>query len=125
MKSGKFSARSRSDSFRFSFNGLKSLYKNEHNARIHLIAAVVALLTGLILKIDILEWCLLLTVTGIVFITELLNTSLEALSDIVEPEWNEKIRQAKDYAAAAVLISAILSVIVGGLIFLPKLIGLL
>lgn len=125
MKSGKFSAKSRTDSFKFAFNGLKSLFKNEHNARIHIIAGIVALTTGLILKIDILEWCLLLIVIGIVFITELLNTSLEALSDIVDPEWNEKIRHAKDYAAGAVLISAILSVIAGILIFLPKLISLI
>lgn len=125
MKSGKFSARSRPDSFKFAINGLKSLFKNEHNARIHLIAAIVALTTGLILKIDILEWCLLIIVIGIVFITELLNTSLEALSDIVDPEWNEKIRHAKDYAAGAVLISALISFVVGVLIFLPKLITLL
>ena len=80
---------------------------------------------GIILKINHYEWSLLIIVTGIVFLTELLNTSLESLSDIIDPEWNEQVKKAKDYAAAAVLISAIISVIVGGLIFIPKILDLI
>jgi diacylglycerol kinase (ATP) len=124
MKNYKFSARSRSESFRFAFSGLSSLLKNEHNARIHLLAAIIAITSGIILRIDNFEWCLLIVVIGIVFLTELLNTSLESLGDAVDAEQNERIKKAKDYAAGAVLVSAVLSVIVGGLIFLPKLISL-
>jgi diacylglycerol kinase len=124
MKIKSFSARSRSDSFRFAFSGLASLLKYEYNARIHLIAAAVAVIAGLILKIDLTEWCFIVIVIGIVFLTELLNTSLEALGDAVDPELNERIKKAKDYSAGAVLISAIISVIVGGFIFLPKLASL-
>jgi diacylglycerol kinase len=122
MKPGKFSIRSRSDSFRFAINGLISLFKNEHNSRIHLLAAAIAITAGIILKIDLYEWCILIIVTGLVFLTELLNTSLESLGDAVDPDLNEKIRKAKDYAAAAVLISAIVSAFVGVIIFLPKII---
>jgi diacylglycerol kinase len=125
MNSDKFSMKSRLESFRFAFNGISSLLKNEHNAWIHLLAAVVAVATGIILKIRPGEWCLLIMVIGLVFIAELLNTSLEAIADAVDPEWNEKIRKAKDYSAAAVLISAIISVIVGGLIFIPRLLQLI
>jgi diacylglycerol kinase len=121
MNSDKFSVKSRFESFKFAFSGLSSLIKNEHNARIHLIAALIAVIVGIILKISLTEWCILTIVIGLVFITELLNTSLENLADIVDPEWNAAIRKAKNYAAAAVLISAIVSVVVGALIFIPRL----
>ncbi|MCX6254470.1 MAG: diacylglycerol kinase family protein [Bacteroidia bacterium] len=122
MSSNKFSLKSRFRSFRFAFNGLWSLLKNEHNSRIHFLVAIVAIALGIILKVTIFEWSLLTMVIGIVFLTELLNSSLETLADFIDPEWNEQIRKAKDYAAAAVLISAIISVVVGGLIFIPKVI---
>jgi len=109
----------------FAFSGISSLLRNEHNSRIHLLAAVIAVTAGIILKITFSEWCLLIIVIGLVFISELLNTSLETMADIIDPEWNEKIRIAKDYSAAAVLIAAFISVIVGGLIFIPRLISLI
>lgn len=121
MKSNKFSLRSRLGSFRFAFNGLWSLLKYEHNSRIHVLAAIIAIAMGLIVKLNYFEWSLLIIVTGIVFLTELLNSSLESLADHIDPEWNELIRRAKDYSAAAVLISAIVAVVVGSLIFIPKL----
>ena len=125
MKSDKFSLKTRFESFKYAFHGLWLLLKNEHNTRIHFLAAIVGLAMGLILKIDLHEWCLLVIVIGLVFLTELLNTSLETLADVVDPEWNKRIRKAKNYAAAAVLISAIVSVIVGGLIFIPRLLDLI
>ena len=125
MNTNNFSLKSRFESLKFAFHGLVSLLKNEHNSRIHFLAAIVAITTGIILKINPFEWYLLIIVIGIVILTELLNSSLETLADIVDPEWNEKIRKAKDYAAAAVLISAIISVVVGGLIFIPKILVLL
>ena len=125
MNSEKFSARSRFGSFRFAIKGLLTLLKYEHNSRIHLLAALAVIAAGIVLKISMPEWCLIIIVTGLVFMAELLNTALEEMSDIIDPEWNEKIRKVKDYAAAAVLISAIVSVVVGGLIFIPKILDLL
>jgi len=116
--------KSRFNSFRYAFNGLRSLIRNEHNARIHLMALLGVIILGIILKISFPEWCLLSIVIGLVFVAELFNTALETLSDIVEHEWNDKIKNVKDYAAAAVLVSAIVSVIVGGLIFIPRLLDL-
>ena len=101
------------------------MVKNEHNSRIHFLAAIIAITMGIILKINTYEWSLLIIVIGIVFLTELLNSSLETLADAVNPEWNEKIRKVKDYAAAAVLISAIISIIVGAFIFIPKILELI
>lgn len=120
MKANKFSIKSRLGSFKYAFRGFWSLLKNEHNSRVHFFAAIVAIVIGLILKINTFEWSLLIILFGIVFLTELLNSSLETLADLVDPEWNERIRLAKDYAAAAVLVSAIIAVLVGGLIFIPK-----
>lgn len=125
MTSGKFSFKSRLKSFRFAFHGLWSLLKNEHNSRIHLLAAAIAVVIGIVLKINALEWCVLAIVIGLVFISELLNSSLESIADIVDPELNEKIKNAKDYSAAAVFISAIIAIIAGGIMFIPKIIALL
>lgn len=122
MKTKSFSARSRSESFRFALSGLASLMKYEPNARIHLFAALVAVIAGLVLRIDLTEWCFIVLVTGFVFFAELINTSLEVLGDAVDPEWNERIKKAKDFSAGAVLISAFVSVVIAGLIFLPKII---
>ncbi len=125
MKPKKFSLKSRFGSFKFALNGLCSVLKNEHNSRIHLLVAIFAVVLGIILKLNRYEWSLLIIVIGTVFLTELLNSSLESLADIIDPVWNDQIRKAKDYAAAAVLISAIISVIVGGLIFIPKILDLI
>ena len=124
MNPNRFSLKSRFKSLKFALNGIWSLLKNEHNSRIHLLAAIFALTLGIILKLNYSEWCLLLIVICIVFLTELLNTSLESLADLIDPEWNEKIREAKDYSAAAVMISALVSIVVGCLIFIPKLMEL-
>lgn len=121
----KFSVKSRFKSFRYAFNGLKSLLKYEHNSRIHLLAAFVVVVAGLFLKLNLYEWALITIVTGLVFVTELINSALESLANRVDPEWNEYIMKSKDYAAAAVLISAILALITGCLIFIPKIITLL
>jgi diacylglycerol kinase len=125
MNPDKFSLKSRLGSFKFATHGLVSLIKNEHNSRIHLLAAFAAILIGIILNLNQYEWALLIVVISIVFISELLNSSIESLADHINPEWNELIRRAKDYSAAAVLISTVVAIVVGGLIFLPKIFDLL
>jgi diacylglycerol kinase (ATP) len=125
MKSDKFTFKSRFGSFRFAFNGIWSLLKYEHNSRIHLIAAIISLVMGIIFKLNLSEWSLLIMIIGLVFITELINSSIESLADRINPEWNEQIRNAKDYAAAAVLVAAVIAIAVGCLIFIPKLSALL
>lgn len=125
MNPDKFSLKSRLQSFRFALKGLRSLLKYEHNSRIHFIAAIAVIILGLIMKINLTEWSLLIIVTGMVFITELFNSSLESFADSIKPEWNDMIGKAKDYSAAAVLIAAIISLAVGVIIFAPKLLDLI
>ncbi len=112
---------SRLKSFSYAWNGLIKLFKNEPNAQIHLLAAFVATIFGLFLRIRPVEWISLAMVIALVIMAELLNTSIEKLADAVMPKRNEKIGMAKDFAAGAVLIAAVLAVIVGAIIFIPKL----
>ena len=125
MKPKKFSLKSRFGSFKFAFDGLLFLIKNEHNSRIHLLAAIAVIILGIIVKLNQIEWSLMVIVIGLVFLVELLNSSIETLADLINPEWNELIKRAKDYGAAAVLISAIIAMIAGVLIFIPKLLALI
>ena len=119
--SGKFSIAGRMKSFTFAFNGFANLIRNEHNARIHVVALLAVFVAGILLKIEAMQWVAIAIVSGLVFMAELFNTAIEKLADMVEPAWNEKIGQVKDYSAAAVLIAAIIAVVVGGLIFIPEL----
>ena len=123
-KKENFSIKKRLQSFLFAIKGVKNLIINEHNARIHLTALLVVIGLGLFLKLELMEWVAITIVSGIVILTELINTAIENLADIVEPKWNEKIGKIKDYSAGAVLVAAIVSVIVGGIIFIPKFLAL-
>ena len=79
------------------------------------------LLAGVLLKLPSIEWIICILLFGIVLISELINTAIESTVDLVSPEINPLAKQAKDIAASAVFVSAIISVIVAGFIFLPKL----
>ena len=106
-------------SFRYAFDGVKTLWREEHNFRIHIFAAVLVLILGFIFHISILEWISIILASGFVIGAEILNTSIENLADFVSPEKHHEIKKIKDLAAAAVLISAIVALIIGTLIFLP------
>ncbi len=108
-------------SFSFAFEGLKSASKNEPNLRIHLLFAVIVISLGLVLKLKALEFAIIILTISLVITLELINTMLEALVDLVSPEIRPAAKLAKDVAASAVLVSAITSIIVGLLIFLPRL----
>lgn len=122
--SNRFSLSERIKSFKYAFAGLKTLFVEEHNARIHLLAAVSAIVLGLALKISAYEWIFLVGAISLVFISELFNTSLEALADFVSPEKHPQIKKVKDLTAAAVFISALTALITGIILFLPKIIHL-
>jgi len=112
-------------SFKYAFEGIKLTFKNEPNFRIQLILALLSTFLGIILKISQTEWLILITVIFLVLLLELINSSLEALVNLVSPEINEKAKIAKDTAAGAVLVASVLSLIIGIVLFLPKIITLL
>lgn len=110
------------NSFKFALKGLRFFFQTQNNARFHLLAAIAALMASYYFKISNMEWCLVVFCIGIVLASEALNTSIEQLTDLVSPEWNAKAGLVKDLAAGAVLISAFTAFIIGGIIFIPKVI---
>jgi len=120
----KFSVAERLKSFRYAFNGISDLILYGHNFRIHLVILMAVIAAGIIFRISITEWMAIVLVSALVLVSEGFNTSLEHLSDAVSAESNEKLRRAKDVAAAAVLISALAELITGLMIFVPELIEL-
>lgn len=112
-------------SFMYAFEGIRTALKEEPNFRIHFAISFVALILAYILKLTKVEWLILLTTIFLVLVLELINTTLEALVDIVSPETHPKAKIAKDVAAAAVLLSAIFAVIVGAVLFFPKILSFL
>jgi undecaprenol kinase/diacylglycerol kinase (ATP) len=112
-------------SFTYALRGISTLFKEEFNARVHFLAAMVAVVLGFILKVVWFEWVILVLVIGGVFAMELINTSIEGLADLYSRELNPKIKKIKDLSAGAVLVAAITALIVGVIIFLPKILSLL
>jgi diacylglycerol kinase len=121
----KFSINVRLKSFKNALSGLSCLLKYEHNARIHLFILIIVLLAGIFLRISSSDWIAIILATGLVFASECFNTAIEYLSDAISEDYNEKIKKAKDVAAAGVMISAIISVIIGLIVFLPEIYRLL
>ena len=111
-------------SFKYAINGIKTATKKEPNFRTHLIVALATLITAYIVGFTTPEWLLLAFTISLVFILEFINTALESIVDLVSPEISPKARVAKDVSAAAVLLSAILAVIVGAVLFIPKVLQL-
>lgn len=120
-KQKKFSIKSRLASFKYAFDGYKTLLIDEHNARIHLFAALMVIVAGFYFKISNTEWLFIIACISLVFFAELVNSSLENIADFISPEKHASIKKIKDLAAAAVLTIVIASVIIGAIIFLPKL----
>lgn len=115
-----FSFRERLRSFGFALNGLYLLFKEEHNARIHLVFSFVAIFLGLFFRISRTEWMFVVLSIGLVFVAEIMNSAIERLADFVTKEKHKAIQQTKDLAAGAVLVSAISALVAGLFIFVPK-----
>jgi|SRR5581483_11779905 len=108
-------------SFRFAAAGLRYLARTQPNFRVHLAIGVAALTTGVALEISAVEMVELLLTIGLVLVAEALNTAIEAAVDLASPEFHPLARIAKDAAAAAVLIAAIVAVLVGLVVLGPRL----
>lgn len=124
MKQQRFSISKRLKSFKYAFNGLRILIKEEHNARIHLFATVCVIIAGLFFNISMNEWIGVIFSIGLVFSLEIINSSIENIADFISPEKHEMIKKIKDLSASGVLISAITALIIGLIIFIPKILKL-
>ena len=107
-------------SFKYAFQGIASAFKTERNMKIHVTAVVLVTIAGLFFYFFIIDCLFCIFLFGMVISLELANTAIETTVDIAMPEKNEKAKLAKDIAAGAVLVCAFISVIIGGMIFVPK-----
>jgi diacylglycerol kinase len=97
----------------------------QHNAWIHSIATGVVIAAGFFFHLSPSEWCWIVLAASIVWTAEALNTAFEFLADAASPNFHPRVRDAKDVAAGAVLITAVASLVIGAIIFWPHLMGLL
>jgi len=102
------------------FNGIRKAFQTERNLRFHFFAAIIVTFSGIILSLSILEWVGIIFSIGLVICAELFNTSIEKLVDLFSPQFDKKAGLVKDISAGAVLFATIISIIIGLIIFLPK-----
>jgi diacylglycerol kinase len=112
-------------SFKNAFAGLRWAFATQPNFLIHAFFAIFALLLGAILKISQTEWLILTFTIVWAFSIEMANTALEAICDLITTEWRREIKIAKDVSAGMMLLVAFGSIVVGLIIFAPKLVALL
>lgn len=110
-------------SFGYAFEGIFTGIKKERNMKIHCLAMLCVMVAGLVLRISIAEWCICLVLFGLILSLELVNTAVEAVVDLVTEEKKPLAKIAKDTAAGAVLIAAIMAAGAGLLIFVPKILA--
>ncbi|MEG1501250.1 MAG: diacylglycerol kinase family protein [Clostridiales bacterium] len=109
-------------SFHYAINGIFYAFAKERNMKIHGCIMVLVIILGFYLQIQTTEWLFLIITSGLVIALELINTSIEALVDLVTEEYRHFAAVAKNVAAGAVLFSAFIAIIMGLIIFLPYLI---
>jgi diacylglycerol kinase (ATP) len=109
------------ESFRFALSGLGYALRTQRNTRIHLTIAAAVVALGLWLDISSVQWAVLALTIGFVLVSEMLNTVAETLVDLVSPGYHPLAKIIKDVTAAAVLLAAIVSVVVGLLVLWPLL----
>ena len=110
------------NSFKYAWQGIIQSYKGEQNLKIHTFIAILVIVFGFFLKISYEEWLICLVLIGLVLMSEFINTAVEYVVDLASPEVQPLAKAAKDPAAAGVLMMAIISAVIGLIIFVPKLI---
>lgn len=117
----KVKAKKITNSFKYAFEGFKTSFKEEKNMKFHILIMLITIIFGIFFSISKTEWIICVILFGLVISSELFNTAIENLVDLVTKEKHPLAKTVKDVSAAAVLTNAIVSVIIGLIIFLPKL----
>lgn len=112
-------------SFGYAFHGLWYALRTQRNVRVHLAAAILVTIAGVLLHLSALEFALIYVAIAGVFIAEMFNTVIEICVDLAKPEYHPLARIAKDVAAGAVLLSALLAVVIGLFVLGPHVWALL
>jgi diacylglycerol kinase (ATP) len=116
-----FSLKKRGNSFRYAFEGIKTFFQEEHNVWIHLAATILVIVLSFVFPVTRMEALALVLTVGFVWVAEIFNTAIEKMMDFISVEKNQQIKTIKDLSAAAVLIAALIAVITGCFVFIPKL----
>lgn len=111
-------------SFGYSFKGLRTVFREEQNLKIQFFAAIIILILAWYFSVDRLELIILILSMGLVILAEVLNSAVERVTDVLKPRINDYVKEIKDIMAAAVMITAITSIIIGILIFYPHILKL-
>ena len=106
-------------SFYHAIRGILRMIHCQHNAWIHAAATLVVLGAGFLFHVSSAEWCWIVLAISIVWTAEALNTAFEFLADAASPDFHPLVRDAKDVAAGAVLITAIAATVIGAIVFWP------
>ncbi len=120
MKKQQSFFKSRLDSLKYASNGALLLIKTESSIKVQVVLAIVAIIAGFYFDISSTEWIIQILVIALVLSIEGLNTALEKLADYVQPEYDTKIGLLKDIAAGAVFFTAIAAILIGCIIYIPK-----
>ena len=114
----------RGQSFKYAWEGVISFLRAEHNAIIHLLASITVVCLSIIFRVTSTEAIALILSMGFVWVAELFNTAIEKIMDMVSIEKHSRIKLIKDVSAAAVLMAAVCALLVGCIVFIPKIPGL-
>ena len=117
----KFDPGMRIKSFGYAFHGLKIVAGSQHNFWIHLVVACLVVISGIVVRLTTMEWCIIVITIFLVLAIEVIHSAIDKLVDFVSPGFHQQAGLVKDISAAAVLLTAIAAVVVGLIIFLPKL----
>lgn len=125
MKNNSFKSENFFKSQGYARNGIKLIFRNERNFKIELVFAVFVTILGFLFGINHFEWISIALVISMVLTSEVINSAIEALCDTVSQDFKINVKYAKDVSAGAVLVSVVVSIITGIIIFLPYLVELI
>lgn len=111
-------------SVRYAFRGIWILVTTEDSIKVQVTVALLATIFGFYFEISIVEWMLQVIVIGLVFMAEAANTAIEKIANFIHPEYHKKIEVVKDVAAGIPGFAALISLIIAGIIYIPKIIAL-
>lgn len=103
------------EKFKPAFTGVVLCLKDK-SVLIQCVLAICAILVGIVIQFNVKEWMMIVICIGLVLVTEILNTAIEELCNLVDPNYNLKIKKIKDLSAAAVLVASATAVVVGFMI---------
>ena len=113
------------ESMGHAIDGIQYTTNHERNFRIEILFAIATIITSFILKVSLIEWAILVLVISMVLALEMVNTAIERCVDLITKDYKELAKLAKDIAAGSVLIMSLFSIIIGIIIFLPKILEIL